>query len=363
MIVFFCKFASLKIIIMRVLLYPLSLIYSVVLYIRHRLFDINLLRSKSFNIPIICVGNLSFGGTGKTPHTEYLIRLLSEHVKVAVLSRGYGRSTKGFVLAHEGVTYEEIGDEPLQYHTKFPDVIVAVDEDRVEGVRKLMDMEVKPEVILLDDAYQHRWIKPGYNILLTDYHNIYSKDHLTPAGNLRDIKSEARRANVIIVTKCPIVIDPYTKRNIIDSLKPKPYQKVLFSQISFDGFKPLNESAESKDLTQCRSIFMFCGIANPYPLEDYLRRKTNTLSTTIFNDHHNFTKENIDTIVEGYNNVIGKNKIAVTTEKDAMRLTNYSDHLENIPLFSIPIKVRFHEDDGEIFNKEIFDYVGVRKNS
>lgn len=348
---------------MRVFLYPLSLIYSFVLYIRHRLFDIKLLRSKSFDIPIICIGNLSFGGTGKTPHTEYLIRLLSKNMKVAVLSRGYGRSTKGFILAHEGVTHEEIGDEPLQYFTKFPDVIVAVDENRVEGVRRLMDMDVKPDVILLDDAFQHRRIKPGYNILLTDYHNLYSKDHLTPVGNLRDIKSEAQRANVIIVTKCPVVIDPYTKRNIIESLKPRPYQKVLFSQISFDDFKPLNKAAESKDLTQCRSIFMFCGIANPYPLEDYLKRKTNTLSTTIFNDHHNFTKEDIGAIVEGYNNVIGKNKIAVTTEKDSMRLTDYSSQLEDIPLFSIPIKVRFHEDDGEILNEDIFNYVGFRKNS
>lgn len=348
---------------MRVFLYPLSSIYSFVLYIRHRLFDINLLRSKSFDIPIICVGNLSFGGTGKTPHTEYLIRLLSKSMKVAVLSRGYGRSTKGFVLAHEGVTHEEIGDEPLQYFTKFPDIIVAVDENRVEGVRRLMDMDIKPDVILLDDAFQHRRIKPGYNILLTDYHSLYSKDHLTPVGNLRDIKSEARRANVIIVTKCPVVIDPYTKRNIIESLKPKPYQKVLFSHISFDDLEPLNETAKAKDLAQCRSIFMFCGIANPYPLEDYLKRKTNTLSTIIFNDHHSFTKENINAILEGFNNVIGKNKIAVTTEKDTMRLTNSLNLFENIPLFSIPIKVRFHEDDGDIFNKEIIDYVGIRKNS
>lgn len=348
---------------MRVFLYPLSLIYSFVLYIRHRLFDINLLRSKSFDIPIICVGNLSFGGTGKTPHTEYHIRLLSKSMKVAVLSRGYGRSTKGFVLAHEGVTHEEIGDEPLQYFTKFPDIIVAVDENRVEGVRRLMDMDIKPDVILLDDAFQHRRIKPGYNILLTDYHSLYSKDHLTPVGNLRDIKSEARRANVIIVTKCPVVIDPYTKRNIIESLKPKPYQKVLFSHISFDDLEPLNETAKAKDLAQCRSIFMFCGIANPYPLEDYLKRKTNTLSTIIFNDHHSFTKENINAILEGFNNVIGKNKIAVTTEKDTMRLTNSLNLFENIPLFSIPIKVRFHEDDGDIFNKEIIDYVGIRKNS
>jgi len=350
---------------MRILLFPFSLVYFVVLYIRHRLFDFNILRSSSFRIPIICVGNLSFGGTGKTPHTEYLIRLLSKEMKVAVLSRGYGRTTKGFVIAHEGVTHEEIGDEPLQYFTKFPQITVAVDEDRVDGVRNLLKMENKPDVILLDDAYQHRWIKPGYNILLTDYHNLYSKDHLVPAGRLRDIKSEARRANVIVVTKCPIVIDPYTKRNIIDSLKPKPYQKVLFSHICFDDFNPLNEKAEIYDLSQCRSIFMFCGIANSYPLEDYLKRKTNTLSTMIFNDHHSFNEEDINSIVDGFDSIIGKNKIAVTTEKDAMRLTNnsYLCRFKNAPLYCVPIKVRFHEGNEEIFNKEIFDYVRVRKDS
>lgn len=350
---------------MRILLYPLSLIYSVVLYIRHRLFDINILHSKSFDIPIICVGNLSFGGTGKTPHTEYLIRLLSKEMKVAVLSRGYGRSTKGFFIAKEGVTHEEIGDEPLQYFTKFPEIIVAVDENRVEGVKKLLELKDKPDIILLDDAFQHRRIKPGYNILLTDYHSLYSNDDLAPAGNLRDIKSEAKRADMIIVTKCPIVIDPYTKKYIIDSLKPKPHQKVLFSHIVFDSFKPLNEKAKSYDINQFRSIFMFCGIANPYPLEDYLKRKTNTLCTKVFKDHHNFSDEDIKSIVEGFENVIGKNKIAVTTEKDAMRLTNnsYLCNFENVPLFCIPIKVNFHEGNEEIFNKEIFDYVRVRKNS
>lgn len=350
---------------MKLLLYPLSLIYSILLFVRHKLFDFNILTSKSFDIPVICIGNLSFGGTGKTPHTEYLIRLLSKSMKVAVLSRGYGRKTKGFVLAHEGVTHEDIGDEPLQYFTKFPDIIVAVDERRADGIKKLMEMEEKPDVILLDDAFQHRRVKPGLNILLTDYHNLYSEDRLVPSGNLRDIKYAARRANIIIVTKCPTVLDPYTKRNIIESLKPKNYQKVLFSRINFDDLTPVNEIAKTIDLNDYRSIYLFCGIANPYPLEDYISRKTNALTIRHFKDHHNFVENDIFDIISEFERIIGRRKIAVTTEKDFMRLVNnsYLCRFENVPLFTIPIKVRFHDDNEKIFNKEIFDYVGVRTNS
>lgn len=350
---------------MRLLLYPLSIIYSILLFIRHKLFDFNILKSKSFDIPVICIGNLSLGGTGKTPHTEYLIRLLSDTMKVAVLSRGYGRKTKGFVLAHEDSTYEDIGDEPMQYFTKFPNIIVAVDEKRADGIKKLINLEEKPDVILLDDAFQHRRVRPGFNILLTDYHNLYSEDRLVPSGNLRDIKYASHRANIIVVTKCPTVLDPYTKRNIINSLKPKSYQKVMFSRIQFDDFTPVNELAKATNLNDSRSIFLFCGIANPYPLEDYINRKTNSLTIKHFKDHHNFVEKDINDIINDFEHIIGKRKIAVTTEKDFMRLANnsYLCKFENVPLYTIPIKVRFHDDNEMIFNKEIFDYVGVRTNS
>lgn len=350
---------------MKLLLYPLSLIYSVLLFLRHKLFDFNIIKSKSFDIPVICIGNLSFGGTGKTPHTEYLIRLLSKSMKVAVLSRGYGRKTKGFIMAHEGMTHEDVGDEPMQYFTKFPDIIVAVDEKRADGIKKLLELEEKPDVILLDDAFQHRYVKPGFNILLTDYHNLYSKDVLTPTGNLRDIKYAARRANIIVVTKCPTVLDPYTKRNIINSLKPENYQKVVFSSISFDELTPVNEAAQAVNVCDNRSIFLFCGIANPYPLEDYIKRRTNSLTITHFKDHHNFVDKDIFDIISTYEHIIGRRKIAVTTEKDFMRLANnsYFCKFKNVPLFTIPIKVRFNDDNEKIFNTEIFDYVGVRDNS
>ena len=350
--------------IMRVLLAPVSWLYAIALNIRHRLFDWGILKSKSFSIPTICVGNLALGGTGKTPHTEYLIRLLKDKANVAVLSRGYGRKSKGFVLADENTSYGQIGDEPLLYHTKFEDITVAVDEDRADGIAKLMRLEKTPGVILLDDAFQHRQIKPGINILLTEYYNIYTKDMLVPAGTLRDVKNAAKRADIIIVTKSPRVLLPYDKRDVINLLEAKPYQKVFFTYIDFQGLKPITKAAKETVLQDMKSVYLFCGIANPYPLEDHLKRKYNTLITNYYDDHHRFTDSDIDVILDGFNNVIGKNKIIVTTEKDLMRLTNssYINRFENVPLFTIPIEVRFNDKkEEEIFNNLILDYVG--KNS
>lgn len=349
---------------MKVLLAPVSWLYAIVLHIRHKLFDWGILKSKSFSVPTICVGNLALGGTGKTPHTEYLIRLLKDKMNVAVLSRGYGRKTKGYVLAKHDTGYEDIGDEPLLYHLKFNDIYVAVDENRCEGVQNLMAFAPDTDVILLDDAYQHRKIKPGLNILLTEYYNIYKKDMLLPAGRLRDVKSAAKRADIIIVTKSPRVLLPYDKRDMINVLEAKPYQKVFFTYIDFQELTPMTSAARATNLQDIKSVYLFCGIANPYPLEDHLKRKYNTLITNYYDDHHCFTDEDIDVIIDGFNNVIGKNKIVVTTEKDMMRLTkaSYLNKFENVPLFTIPIEVRFNDkNEEEIFNNLIIDYVG--KNS
>lgn len=349
---------------MRILLAPLSWLYAIVLYIRHWLYDSGIVGSESFSVPTICIGNLSFGGTGKTPHTEYLIRFLKDKFNVAVLSRGYGRKTTGFVLAKSDTTYEQIGDEPLLYHTKYDNITVAVDEDRPGGVSRLMRLEKNPDVVLLDDAFQHRRIKPGMNILLTEYYNIYKKDMLVPAGNLRDVKGAAKRADIIIVTKSPRVLLPYDKRDVINVLNAKPYQKVFFTYIDFQGLKPVTNAAKETVLQDMKSVYLFCGIANPYPLEDYLKRKYNTLITNYFDDHHCFSDDDIDAILDGYNSVIGKSKIIVTTEKDLMRLTkdSYLSRFENVPLFTIPIEVRFNDEKEEkIFKNLILDYVG--KNS
>ncbi len=346
------------------LLAPVAWLYALILNVRHWLYDIGILKSRSFSVPTICVGNLALGGTGKTPHTEYLIRLLKDKMNVAVLSRGYGRMTTGYILAKDDTGYEEIGDEPLQYHMKFNDILVAVDENRCEGVENLMDFAPDTNVILLDDAYQHRKIKPGLNILLTEYYNIYKKDMLVPAGKLRDVKNAANRADIIIVTKSPLVLLPYDKRDVISLIDAKPHQKIFFTHINFQTLTPVTKSAKETNLQDIKSVYLFCGIANPYPLEDYLKRKYNTLITNYYDDHHCFTDADVDVILDGYDNVIGKNKIIVTTEKDLMRLTKatYLKRFENVPLFIIPIEVSFNDKkEEETFNNLILEYVG--KNS
>lgn len=344
---------------MKKLLLPISLIYSFVLYIRHKLFDWGILKSKSYDIPNICIGNLNLGGTGKTPHIEYLVRLLSDKYNIAVLSRGYGRKTKGFILANPSHTHEDIGDEPLQYFKKFSNISVAVDEDRCEGMERLLQEENPPQVVLLDDAYQHRKIKSGLNVLLTDYYYLYSKNYLVPAGGLRDIKAAAKRADIIVVTKSPEVLTPYYKKDVEESLKPLPHQKLFYSYIEYQEFQPLSKCSFNTNIKEAKTVLLLCGIANTYSLEDHIKRKYNTISNIKFNDHHNFTEKDIDMIIEKYNSLIGKNKVIVTTEKDAMRLINssYISKFDNIPIYTIPIKVKFHKEENNSFDDEILRYV------
>jgi tetraacyldisaccharide 4'-kinase len=344
---------------MKRLFLPISFLYSIVLFLRHKLYDWNILKSKSYDIPNICVGNLNFGGTGKTPHIEYLTNLLSEKYNIAILSRGYSRDTNGFILADESHNHHDIGDEPLQYFKKFKDIKVAVDENRCEGVERLLQEENPPQVILLDDAYQHRKIKPGLNILLTDYYNLYSNSHLFPAGDLRDIKKAAQRADIIVATKSPNVITPYYRRDVEGSLKLLPHQKIFYSYIEYLDFKPLSKASHEVDIKDAKTALILCGIANTYSLEDYIKRKYNTVSTVKFSDHHNFTKKDVDTIIEKYNNLIGKNKVIITTEKDAMRLMNSSflNRFDNIPVFVLPIKIKFHKEEGTSFDDEILNYI------
>ena len=229
---------------MRILLLPIALAYHIVLTIRHKLYDWHILKSTRFEEPVICVGNLNLGGTGKTPHTEYLINLLKDNYHVATLSRGYGRKTNGFKQAENTSTYEDLGDEPMQYFKKFPDIQVAVDEDRVDGVRKLLKSEITPEVILLDDAFQHRRIEAGLNILLTEYQRLYTDDYLFPTGTLRDVRSAAKRADFIVVSKAPKDLKEDEKRQIINKLKPTEKQKVFFSYLEYNHLQPLKEKAK-----------------------------------------------------------------------------------------------------------------------
>ena len=347
---------------MKFLLAPIAWIYGFVVWLRNLLYDDHILHSTQVSIPTICVGNLAVGGTGKTPMAEYLISLLSSDYKVAFLSRGYGRKTKGFRIANELDTAQTIGDEPMQIHMHFPDIPVAVCADRVYGIKRMLQLFPDLQCIILDDAYQHRKIKAGLNILLTDYYNLYSNDNLIPAGNLRDIKKAARRAEIIVVTKSPNVITPYYRKDIEDSLKPLPHQKVFYSYIEYQDFQPFSKISYESDIKDAKTVLLFCGIANTYSLEDHLKRKYNTISKIQFNDHHNYTGKDIDMVIEKYNDLIGKNKIIVTTEKDAMRLINSSliNKFDDIPLFTIPIKVKFHKEKGTSFDDEILNY--IKKN-
>jgi len=345
------------------LLLPVSWVLHLALRIRHLLFDWRILPSQSFAEPVICVGNLSLGGTGKTPHIEYLVRLLHHNYRLAILSRGYGRKTKGFLLADNRMPYQEIGDEPRQYITKFTDVTIAVDEDRGHGILKLLNSENKPQIFLLDDAFQHRRVRAGLNILLTDYHNLFPKDYLFPTGRLRDISYAAKRAHAIVVTKTPKIFSPFTKKRLTDIIKPRSGQKLYFSYLKYGSLLPVSDNQKIAIPRNISTILMFCGIANPYPFEEHLRDKCNELIVKLFPDHHAFSERDINYILREYDNVLGRNKILVTTEKDAKRLIDspYFSAFENLPLFYVPVEVRFHEDSSKGFDQFILEY--VKKNT
>src|SRR5690554_679625 len=309
----------------RFILFPFGLLYAMITEIRNWLFDKGLLKSYVAPVPVIAVGNLSVGGTGKSPQTEYLIRLLSEKYRVAVLSRGYKRKSKGFVLANENTTMEEIGDEPFQFHTKFKHIHVAVDADRTNGMKQLLQT-VNPEVILLDDAYQHRKVKATAYILLTAYGDLYCDDYILPVGNLRESGSGADRAAIIIVTKCPENITETEIQKIKNKLQPKPFQKIFFTTISYDEYVyNQTEKIRLADIP-AEQIFAVSGIANP----DLFYAHLAVSDRLTFPDHHHFSPKDIDKITEKSNG-----KIIITTEKDYMRLKG---KLPQDKLYYLPIK-------------------------
>ena len=345
---------------MRILLLPIALLYHIVLSIRHKLYDWHILKSKRFEKPVICVGNLNLGGTGKTPHTEYLIRLLKNDYRVATLSRGYGRHTKGFKLAETSSTYNDLGDEPLLYFKKYQGIQVAVDEDRVDGVTHLFG-EQGVEVVLLDDAFQHRSISAGLNILLTEYQRLYMDDYLFPAGTLRDVRSAAKRADIIVISKAPKELSEQEKQQITDKLNISENQKVYFSYLEHAALQPLNEAAKAFSPEEADGAFAFCGIGNPKPFVEELKKRYHAVDFLPFGDHHAYKEKDMKAVLDWFEKLDGEKKIIVTTEKDAARLTNspYLCQFERTPLYDLPVTVRFHEE--EKFNEEILKY--VRENS
>jgi len=344
---------------LRILLLPFSLIYGLIIGVRNYLFDIGMLKSFEFKLPVISVGNLSAGGTGKTPHVEYLIRLLKDHYKIAVVSRGYLRKTKGYILAEKESTSSMIGDEPMQYINKFDNLLVAVDENRKNGIQKLISDHTELKAIILDDAYQHRYVKPGLSILLTDFHSLYSNDFLLPVGRLRESKKGARRADIIVITKTDPVFSPLSRRDVLEKLNPLPHQKVFFSFVTYGLPVPLFSELPPLRYNLINTIVLFAGIANPYPLEQYLKRLCSELVTCHFNDHHQFTEKDILTVKETFNDQFSRRKVLITTEKDAMRLRepSISHFLKGFPIYYIPIEISFHFKEKEKFDKLIIDFI------
>lgn len=321
---------------------PLAVIYGGVIALRHLLYDEHVLRKYTPHIPTICVGNLAVGGTGKTPMVEYLIRLLQQHgYKVGVLSRGYKRRTRGLQIADAEATADTIGDEPMQIHSKFPDVTVVVSEDRVAGIRRIQNMPTPPDVVLLDDAYQHRSIVCGLNILLTAYDNLYVNDHLLPLGTLRDIPYRASKANIVVVTKCPDTIRPIDKRVVDSHLQPATFQHLYFSKIVYEPV-----AVEGVPL-------LLTSIARPEYLVDHVRRQNSKVEVMTYPDHYRFTKSDVEAIIECAEHC----DCILTTEKDMQRLrqTDLPERCSK-PIIPLPIRMTVDAEAGTL-DDDVLAYV------
>ncbi len=324
------------------------------------LFDKNWLKSASFNFPIICVGNLAVGGTGKTPMVEYLLRLLKNDYAVATLSRGYKRKTVGFGIANNTTTALDIGDEPMQFHLKFPEVTVSVGEERLVAIPQLLHDRPATNVIILDDAFQHRQVKAGLNILLTEYENIYSRDFLLPAGDLRDIKKSANRAEIIIVTKCKPTLSEAEKKLIIKELKLTENQQIFFTKIVYANPYHLFTKNEV-NITESSDILLVCGIANPKPLKDFLTSTVLTYDMLRYPDHHIFDSDDLKEIKKHFNNIRSEFKIILTTEKDGVRLTKFENELNDFPIYVLPIAHAFLFNEDEVFNTTVINFINAYK--
>ena len=347
-------------------LLPLSWCYGLAVGIRNQLFEMGILKSRAFKTPIISIGNITVGGSGKTPHVEYIVKQLHDKMKVAVLSRGYKRKTKGFVLATKDSTAADIGDEPFQMKKKFADIYVAVDANRCRGIDFLTENEETKDtdVILLDDAYQHRYVKPGVNILLIDYHRLIIYDKLLPAGRLREPKQGKNRADIVIITKCPNEMKPMEFRVLTKALGLFPYQKLFFTKLKYNQLKPLyaGEDKPLSELTKDTHVVLLTGIASPKQMMMDLSSYTSHITPLTFADHHAFRKKDIQRINEVFAQT-PEPKIIITTEKDNARLFGMKGLSDEVRqhIYMLPIEIEFLLGQQEEFNEKIIGY--VRKNS
>jgi len=348
---------------LRILLWPFSLIYGGVTWLRNTLYDTKIFKQTTFDeTRTICVGNLCAGGAGKTPHTEYILKLLEKEHSVATLSRGYKRKTSGFFVVETDTKPDQCGDEPLQIKQKYPAAFVAVDENRVKGVKKILAQK-SADIIVLDDAFQHRKIKCGLNILLTEYENLFCNDELLPAGRLRESKKGYLRADIVIVTKTPEYATPIDLKGVMKEVNARPYQNMFFSYLKYGHPYNLFDKKETINipmhLFNC-NVLLVTGIANPKPMFTYVKEYAEDVVHKVFTDHHHFSDADIEQIKEAYNKIENENKIIITTEKDATRLISFVDELKEVSIFVLPIEIDF-KNKTEEFNNQILKYARANK--
>lgn len=345
--------------IVKILLAPFSLLYGMIMSLRDFFYRKGLLKSVEFNLPVISVGNLSVGGAGKTPHIEYIILLLRDYINLATLSRGYRRKSRGYLEVQPRMTAEQVGDEPLQFKRKFPEVMVTVSESRSFGIPQIVSQKPDTQLILLDDAFQHRSVKPGLNVLLTEYSHPFTRDYLLPSGRLREWRSGYERADVIVVSKCPKELTEAQREAFIAEINPLPHQQVYFSYYRY--FRPyyIFDGRYRANLQADWDVLLISAIARTEYLTDYLSEKVGTVRSLEFEDHHYFTKSDMADLKRAYNELTSPKKIIITTEKDAMRMEAHRDFLveERLPIFALPLQVQFHFNQGVDFDQQIKDFL------
>jgi tetraacyldisaccharide 4'-kinase len=341
---------------LRWLLFPFSLLYGLVVIIRNWFYDAGILKSRHFTFPVICVGNLEVGGAGKSPMTEYLIRLFKGNHQLATLSRGYGRETKGFLVASSATTAAQIGDEPAQFKHKFSDITVAVCADRVDGIRGLRPLH---NLIILDDGYQHRAVKPGFSILLFDYGKIDQPHILLPTGNMREPFSGRWRAEVLVVTKCPPELSSVEQTRIADRLQPLPFQSLFFSTIDYQPLQDIKGKKSDLIIHPDTTVFLLTGIANPLPLERHIREYSQNIVHHKYADHHRFSLKNISKLADEFSACTTQKKVIITTEKDAQRLLEHDLQraVKQLPILVLPVAVGFLDNSGPQFDNLVKEYV------
>jgi tetraacyldisaccharide 4'-kinase len=346
----------------RILLFPFSLLFALAVTIRNWCYDKNILVSTPFNLPLISIGNLAAGGTGKSPMVEFLIRALKDRYAIAILSRGYKRKTRGYALAGAHSTALDIGDEPMQFHSKFPGVAIAVGEERIVAIPQLLHDRPGTRAILLDDAFQHRAVKAGLNILLTDCSNLFTRDWWLPSGDLRDAPSSCRRADMIVVTKCPDDLSEEQRRDIMIEIGPLRHQQVFFTSIQYDEPYHITRSG-TYTIDDRVEVLLVTGIANPAPLKRFLDQRSRTYYELAYSDHHIFSIDDLHAILRRFNSIPARDKIILTTEKDAVRLIKFRQELEEWPFYVLPIAPRFLFGEQGRFTDLIVKFIAEFKPS